>query len=703
MNGGHVGKILRLDLTNRKSDTILTQKYEQWIGGFGMGLALFYDEVDKKYITDTKDKTGFEPQNVICLMSGPLQGTLAPNGGRTEVVGLAPEGYPRPQICRGNFGGKFSAMMKFAGYDGIVIKGVADKPVWVNIINQKVVFEDAGKLWGLDTYKTQEEIWREVSSKAYQEWLPTGTGRDSGSTTQRPAVVTMGQIGERKGRLASLVHEEGHAAGQGGFGGVFGAKGLKAVSVLGNGSVPIADPKELIAARLWYKNHSTNARPGSTFGNWGAEHFGRALNCYGCDRGCYANFDTGSEVLGAGSMCVDQYFNQQEDMDRNNGKITDATLVANTMMQRYGINAYELATGMSLKSSPHSKEVRGGVSWLHSLYKRGIIGKGKKVETDLDFSKVGTKEFAVELLRRIAYREEIGDDLAEGIVRAAAKWGVLESDLMSGLLPMIYAVGEVHWGAEVWWAYASLFQCRDINAHILFSILHGGKIGSTPRRPVAVRAKRLAELAPPWNDELMIDLSENGIYSVHMARLVAWASRYTKFYRDSAMMCCQNPMPKYFEDGTPDGKGISPEYETRFFNAVTGLNITYETGLEIGRKINNLERAILVLNGRHRDEEYFPPFAPYNSYVYTKEEPFLQNFKAGGNPPDTYTVFRDGVWMEDVTNFPLDKAKMDAFKTLYYELEGWNTATGVPTRKTLEQAGCKAVADELAARGKLPA
>ena len=138
-------------------------------------------------------------------------------------------------------------------------------------------------------------------------------------------------------------------------------------------------------------------------------------------------------------------------------------------------------------------------------------------------------------------------------------------------------------------------------------------------------------------------------------------------------------------------------------NAVTGLNITYEAGLEIGRKINNLERAILVLNGRNRDEEYFPPFSPYNSYVYTNEEPFLQNFKAGGNPPDTYTVFRDGMWMEDVTNFPLDKAKMDAFKTLYYKLEGWDTATGAPTRKALEQAGCKAVADELATRGKLPA
>src|SRR5574340_1825214 len=124
---GQMGKILRLDLTTGTADTIDTAKYEDWVGGCGMGTALFWDEVDKDYLAKAADTTGFEPENVVCLMSGPMQGTLAPNGGRTEVLGVSPESNPRPQFTRSNMGGRFSAMMKFAGYDGVVVKGKAEK------------------------------------------------------------------------------------------------------------------------------------------------------------------------------------------------------------------------------------------------------------------------------------------------------------------------------------------------------------------------------------------------------------------------------------------------------------------------------------------------------------------------------------------------------------------------------------------------
>ena len=707
MKGGHAGKILRVDLTSKTIDTIPTEKYEQWVGGYGMGLAVFFDEVDKDYITDTHDKTGFEPENIVGLFSGPLQGTLSPNGGRTEVVGMAPENYPRPQFCRGNFGGKFSAMMKFAGYDGIIVKGASEKPVWINVIDDVAKIEDATGVWGLDTYETQEEIWRRVNNRDYKDWMQNSTTRDSGRTTQRPAVVAMGPAGERLVRMASLVHEEGHGNGQGGFVAVFGSKKLKAISFLGTGSVPIADPQALFETRMWYKSHSSVAKPGATYGNWGTENYGRALSCYGCDRGCYANFDTGGKFIGAGNMCVDQYYSQQEDMNLHGGKITDVNVEATTWMQRYGINAYELATGMALLSSPKSMEFRQNMSWLQSLHERGILGdvsKGAKFESDLDFSQVGTKEFHVGLLRKIAYREGIGDDLAEGIVRAAKKWGVLESDLLSGLLPMIYWEGEVHWGTQVWWAYASIFQARDINRHMLTGILHGPKIGANASIPAEVRAERLAEIAGPWHDELTGDLSENGVYSIHMAHLVAWSTRYSKMYEDSSMLCDFNT-PLLFEAGAVDGKGMTPEYETRFFNAITGMNITYDEGLDIGRRIYNFERAVMALHGRHRNEEYWPPYPPYDSYVYHEKPggfPYLQNYKAGGPPAETYLVFKDGKWTDDVCEFPFDKAKMDEFKTIYYELEGWDTATGLPTRKTLEDLDLKFVADELDARGKLP-
>ncbi|MDD4877176.1 MAG: aldehyde ferredoxin oxidoreductase N-terminal domain-containing protein, partial [Dehalococcoidales bacterium] len=186
---GHAGKILKLDLTNRKTDIIPTEKYEKWIGGLGMGTAVFWDEVDKDYITDTSKISGFEPQNVICIMAGVLSGTSAPGSARTDVCGIGPEGYPRRQFLHSNFGGTFSPMLKFAGYDGIVIEGKADKPVWVDIRDENVQIKDAGHLWGVGFFETQEKIWGEVAGKKqYGDWID--------GTTQRSAIVGIGQSGE---------------------------------------------------------------------------------------------------------------------------------------------------------------------------------------------------------------------------------------------------------------------------------------------------------------------------------------------------------------------------------------------------------------------------------------------------------------------------------------------------------------------------
>jgi len=81
-------------------------------------------------------------------------------------------------------------MLKSAGWDGIVLEGKADKPVWLNIVNDNVVIEDAEGLWGLDTFEAQEEIWRRVSgNRGGGDWMMTGSTRDAGRTTQRPAVV----------------------------------------------------------------------------------------------------------------------------------------------------------------------------------------------------------------------------------------------------------------------------------------------------------------------------------------------------------------------------------------------------------------------------------------------------------------------------------------------------------------------------------
>ena len=173
-----------------------------------------------------------------------------------------------------------------------------------------------------------------------------------------------------------------------------------------------------------------------------------------------------------------------------------------------------------------------------------------------------------------------------------------------------------------------------------------------------------------------------------------------------------------FNERRTDGKGLTPEMEERLYTAVTGQELSWEQMLEFGRRIWNFKRAILVLHGRHRDEEYFPPYPPYTSYVYSEGPPTLQwgsytwtrdleratrnstEFLPWEDYMQAYPVWEDGRWQWSKEPFPLDKTKMDGFKTVYYELEGWDAATGWPTRSTLAGCGLDHVADVLESQGK---
>lgn len=264
MKNGYAGKILRINLTKKAVSFIPTADYAQWVGGHGMGSAIFWDLVQDKAIS------GFDPRNVVTIMTSPLTGTLTPGASaRTEVQGIGVQSSPIEWFTRSNFGGRFGAMLKYAGWDGIVIEGRAETPVWVDIRDDAVTIESAAGLWGLTTWETQNKIWDHVCGDALDDWTDIGTAGDSKRTTQRPAVMAIGPAGENLCRIACIVHDAGNASGQGGFGAVWGAKNLKAVSVIGTGSIPVADPKALISARLWaQKTYAVDANdPAKTKGS----------------------------------------------------------------------------------------------------------------------------------------------------------------------------------------------------------------------------------------------------------------------------------------------------------------------------------------------------------------------------------------------------------------------------------------------------
>ena len=689
---GYAGKILMIDLTKREISTIPTEKYEKWGGGHGMGSAIFFDLV--------KDKTidGFDPRNVITMMTSPLTGTLTPSAsGRFEVQGIGVQSYPIGWFTRSNFGGRFSAMLKFAGWDGIVLQGKADKPVWIDIRNDNVKIRDCAplSLWGKDTWDSQKAIWDYVAGdQKYGDWIkPSGAG--GGMTTQRPAVVTIGPAGENLNRLACLIHDASNAGGQGGFGAVWGSKNLKAISVIGTGSIKVNDPKALIKARLWQKSNYAfdldNLK--NTWGSFeqhsppapivlwrgGRPRVGqRPQSCLGCFSGCRARYEDG---LGNEASCYTTVFYWYT-------KSLDIQRKASDLLNRFGLNAIEMIYGLE---------------YLVRLNGRRMFGKGDVPACPLDFGTLGGEEFLEQFVRMMAYgddgkggQSQFGKDLLEGFVRAAAKWGRLDQDLKTGILKFPY------WGlpmhkeprAQVYWGYGTILGDRDINEHGLdwlkWDASTSKTYGRAPMLPAEEVVKVITDKMVPYQgDYQMLDFSDPNIYSEHMAKLVAWHRYYTRFWKRS-LLFCDIRWPDFVNLYAPDKIGSTGVAEPRFFNAVTGKNYSFLDGINLGRKIWNLDHAIWTLQGRHRDMVHFAEF------VYTKKGGFADVAKA-------YMPGKEnGVW--DYYNYTprsLDREKFEEFKTRFYQLMGWDPATGWPMKKTLESLDLKHVAAELEAHGKL--
>jgi aldehyde:ferredoxin oxidoreductase len=213
---GYLGKILRVDLgTGELQDEPLNEEYTRaFVGGSGLAARYIYDMVDG-------DTDPLGPDNPLVFMTGPLVGTAMPSAGRCSVCALS----PLTSIWgEANTGGFFGPELRFAGYDGAIITGQAEEPVWLSIVDGRARLHDATAVWGSDSYEAQELVRQELGEP-------------------KARVACIGVAGENQVRMAAVMNDHGRAAGRTGMGAVMGSKNLKAVVVRGNGRVPIADPE----------------------------------------------------------------------------------------------------------------------------------------------------------------------------------------------------------------------------------------------------------------------------------------------------------------------------------------------------------------------------------------------------------------------------------------------------------------------------
>jgi aldehyde:ferredoxin oxidoreductase len=219
---GYAGKFLRLNLTNQTKEEIHLKEdiARSYIGGKGFGAHLLLSELDK-------DVDPLSPDSIIAFFTGPFTGTMAPTSNRygaffkSPLTGIWGEAYA---------GGYLAPQIRRAGYDGIIITGRANSPIFISIIDGEVHFHDASHLWGMNTRETEDAVTEEIGQPGAK-------------------VMTIGPAGENMVNFACISNDYFRQLGRAGGGAVMGSKNLKAIAVKGTKNIDLAD-KESFAAKV---------------------------------------------------------------------------------------------------------------------------------------------------------------------------------------------------------------------------------------------------------------------------------------------------------------------------------------------------------------------------------------------------------------------------------------------------------------------
>ena len=417
---GYTGVLLKVDLSQNKItfEPINIDYTTDFLGGAGYACRYLIDELDK-------DIDGLSSQNTIMIMNGPFTLTGAPSSNRFVICSKSPY---TGLWGEANCGGTFGPELKRAGFDGIIITGKSDKPVYLQIINDKANLFDAGSLWGKGIKETRLKL-KEFSN------LP------------KAKVLCIGQAGENQVKYAT-VNSEGRSAGRTGMGAIFGSKNLKAIIVKGSSFKPkIYSPHEFKASIKKTLKFILNSNitkilrdMGTSAGVMGAYSLGdlpikywskgewndildisgenlkkrflvKNKSCHECSIGCgriinIANEDyevplcEGPEyetIAGFGSMIL------------NND--LESISIANDMCNDYGLDTISTSSSISL---------------LYDLFNKGIINKEQVDNLNLLW---GQTESMLTLIKKTAFKNGIGQLLADGSNAIGVKFNISEDQI----------------------------------------------------------------------------------------------------------------------------------------------------------------------------------------------------------------------------------------------------------------------------------
>jgi len=551
---GYAGRILHIDLTTGKTQVEpLNEEYaKKYIGGIGLGIRLLLD--NSKPGTDP-----FSPENPLILAIGPISGTMWPTGGNGHAfVSKSPQSFG---VGESKSHGSFGTELKRAGYDAVIFKGKAEKPVYVWIDDDSVQLLDASHLMGKSPAETEDVIKEDLGDYYIR-------------------VASIGPAGEKLVRLACIINEKTRAAGRTGMGAVMGSKNLKAIAVRGTRDITVAKPDEFMEfvkefhermkgpATQKYRtlgtplnvlvHNSVACMPTRNFNNAsfeGAEKVsGETLN----ERFVAKIIGCSSCAMRCEHVCVVPEGPYKGTMTRMEYEPLWA------MGPYCGIDRLDaIIKGMDLSNYYGVDSIGVGVvvGFAMDCYENGILTKKDLDGIDARF---GNHEALIRLIEKIGKREGIGDTLAEGVKIAGEKIGKGAEKLAQHIKGVEVTGYDLRCLKTAALGFAVSFRGADHNRHGAYAFDVKGKVNRLIVEKG--RGKMVKDMEDP--------------YAIIDSLIVCKFSRGTYY--------------KEFED------------MAKLYSLVTGFEVSAEDLRLSGERINNVARLFNIREGLGRKDDTLP-------------------------------------------------------------------------------------------------
>lgn len=551
---GYAGRILHIDLTTGKTYTEpLNEEYaKKYIGGIGLGIRLWLDH----------SKPGvdpFNPENPLILTTGPISGTVWPTGGNGHAfVSKSPQSYG---VGEAKSHGSFGTELKRAGYDAVIFKGKAERPVYVWIDDDSVQILDASHLMGKSPAETEDAIREELGDYYIR-------------------VAAIGPAGEKLVRIACIINDKTRAAGRTGLGAVMGSKNLKAIAVRGTRDIEVAKTEEFM--EFVKEFHERMKGPATkkyrTLGTPENVLVHNSLHCMPTRNYNNAHFEGAEKVSGESlnerfvakiigcsscAMRCEHICVVAEGPYK--GTMTRMEYEPLWAMGPYcGVDRLDaIIKGMDLCNYYGMDSISAGVivGFAMDCYENGII---TDKDTDGIEARFGNHEALVQLLEKMGKREGIGDILAEGVKIAGEKIGKGAEKLAQHIKGVEVTGYDLRCLKTAALGFAVSFRGADHNRHGAYAFDVKGKVN----RLVVEKGR----------GKMVKDMED--LYTVIDSLIVCKFSRGTYY------------------------KGI--EDMARLYTLVTGIEMTPEELQRSGERINNVARIFNIREGLGRKDDTLP-------------------------------------------------------------------------------------------------